>query len=150
MISLSRAIVIRSMLPALSVFCCSITTHAKAQNFSGQSDAAIEQYIACSDKTDGFDWNDLGCTQKELSQQAEILDEVYGTVLSRLDAKQKKLLMRSQHIWREKMNRTCRLDEFLKDKYPGTLKIIETKSCLATEMSGRIRWLERKYGGPQQ
>ena len=145
-----RALRLCSALLASVILCWSASVHAKTQTFSEQSDDAIDQYILCANKTDGFDRNDVMCTQDELNRQAKILDQAYRAYLERIDARQRRLLMRSQHAWKEDKDRTCHVGQFLEQELPGTLEIIETKSCLATEMSGRIRWLEEKYDNKQR
>lgn len=124
---------------------CPTRLLAQPQTFTALSDASAEEFIRCADKAGLYEVDQALCASDELDRQADILERAYRTASMKLNFKQRQQLESSQRKWIVRRDLRCHVKELALQPIRGTFEIIEYKSCLATEIMDRIRWLEKHF-----
>ena len=128
-----------------------VVCSAEPNNFSRQSDASHAEYERCIPKPYGYDWAHAMCALEYLEREYTILGEQLDAILPTLHRGQRAGLKQSQRKWEAEADRKCDADShYIGEKYPGTMQIVDFKSCKAFETNLRIEWLEEKYGRRQR
>lgn len=131
----------------LAIVLSAATSAAQARTFPERADASREVYYECAEESGGYNWAHAWCALKYLEREYAILDEQLQTILPTLNTRRKARLERSQRQWEARADRKCDAESgYIGEKYPGTMQIVDYKSCKGFEASLRIEWLEQRYG----
>jgi uncharacterized protein YecT (DUF1311 family) len=134
------------VLVVLAVVVSAATSSDQARTYSQRAVAAREVYYECVPKPYGYDWAHATCALEYLEREYAVLDKQLRVILPKLRAKQRAQLEGAQRRWEASADRKCDADShYIGEKYPGTMQIVDYKSCKGFEASLRIEWLEQHY-----
>jgi uncharacterized protein YecT (DUF1311 family) len=97
-----------------------------------------QEYLSCMDKSGGITAAMLECTNEEKTRQDALLNQNYKTLMSKLSAKRKKMLLEAQRAWIKFRDANC---SFYLDPEGGTAALLARNGCFLQATADRAKEL---------
>ena len=97
-----------------------------------------QEYLRCMDKSGGVTAAMLECTNDEKARQDALLNQNYKTLMSKLSAKRKKMLLEAQRAWIRFRDANC---SFYFDPEGGTAALLVGNGCFLQATVDRAKEL---------
>jgi uncharacterized protein YecT (DUF1311 family) len=97
-----------------------------------------QEYLSCMDKSGGITAAMLECTSDEKARQDALLNQNYKTLMSKLSAKRKKMLLEAQRAWIKFRDANC---NFYFDPEGGTAALLAGNGCFLQATADRAKEL---------
>jgi uncharacterized protein YecT (DUF1311 family) len=97
-----------------------------------------QEYVTCMDKSGGVTPDMLECMSDELARQDALLNQNYKTLMSKLSAKRKKMLLEAQRAWIKFRDANC---GFYSDPEGGTAAVLGGNDCFLQATANRAKEL---------